>query len=482
MLCCSLPQPQRREGFQKNIFAHKVMRRVAGGCAAVVAKAVTPFRTLSGSSVISGRPGSLLLGRIVPFKLADIGEGILKVEVKEWSVKPGDTVQEFDKLCEVQSDKATVEITSRFAGVVKKLYIDTGGEARVGQPLVDIEVADGSTPERVADSKAPENTTSTASPLPVSTPNVSIGGDSAVLATPAVRHIARTQGVDLRQVAPTGRGGRVMKEDLLRFMEGGPSSPVSSTPSTQSPPAAASRTPAAAAADVDVPLKGLKKAMVVSMTKANAIPTFGACDEIEISLLLDVRDRLRPVLAKRSPSLKLSFMPFFLKAASQALKQYPSINAYTNDDCSVMTIKGSHNIGFALDTPNGLIVPNVKNVQQKSIFELAAELDDMIKRGVAGKLSLDDLQGGTFTLSNIGSIGATYASPVIFPPQVAIGAIGRSMKLPRFDDKGAVYAANIVNVSWSADHRVVDGATMVRFGNMFRELLESPDEMLLDLK
>lgn len=228
--------------------------------------------------------------------------------------------------------------------------------------------------------------------------------------------------------------------------------------------------------------------MVQSMTKANNIPAFGASDEIEISKLTHARDALRPVFAARfaqqnsnkkdASNLKLSFMPFFIKAASIALAQFPDINAHTNDDCTVVTLKGAHNIGFAMDTPQGLIVPVVRNVQTKSLYDIAVDIAALVDRGAANALTTADLQGATFTLSNIGSIGATYTKPVINPPQVAIGALGRGRVLPRFDAHGNVVKATIVEVSWSADHRVVDGATMVRFGNMFRDLLESPVMML----
>eukprot|EP00331_Platyophrya_macrostoma_P025242 CAMPEP_0176456458 /NCGR_PEP_ID=MMETSP0127-20121128/31299_1 /TAXON_ID=938130 /ORGANISM="Platyophrya macrostoma, Strain WH" /LENGTH=447 /DNA_ID=CAMNT_0017846419 /DNA_START=48 /DNA_END=1391 /DNA_ORIENTATION=+ len=426
---------------------------------------------------------SVALLKTVPFKLADIGEGILKVEVLQVFVKEGDTVQEFDKICEVQSDKATVEITSRVSGVIQKLNIAQGQTALVGSVIADINV-DGH--EGHDSQPAPSVTGATPTPPAgapsSSTPATNVAQNTAsngkFLATPATRRIAQENNVDLGKVLATGKGGRIMKEDVLKFLEGGQaSSPV---PSVSQDATAAS--PIAAVADRVIPLTGVRKAMVKSMTEANAIPSFGASDEIEITKLIQLRDQLKPLFAQRDAKLKLSFMPFFLKAASLALKQFPELNAYTNSECTEITVKGAHNIGFAMDSPNGLVVPNVKNVENKSIFDLTVEINALIETGKKNAFKPSDFQGGTFTLSNIGSIGATYTKPVIFPPQVAIGAIGKLQKIPRFDENDNVVKANIINVSWSADHRVVDGATMVRFNNLFKAYLENPALMLVDTK
>ena len=429
-----------------------------------------------------------LLGKIVPFKLADIGEGILKVEVTDWRVKEGDTVKPYDELCEVESDKAVTTIPSPYHGVIRKLYAPKGGEAFVGKPLVDIEV-EGDVPASATEKpaeKAPEAPatpaasaapTKPAASTPASAPAASTG--SKALAVPAVRRIAKENNVDISQIAGTGRDGRVMKEDILAFLEGGRKpTAVGATAGVAADGSAARPAPA----DRVVELTGVRKAMVKSMTQANSIPAFGASEEIEITKLMQARQDLRKVVEARKKGVKLSFMPFFLKAASLALIEFPELNAHTNADCTQLLVKGSHNIGFAMDTPKGLIVPNVKDCQAKTLFEITEDLNAMIEKGQNGTLGPSDLQGGTFAISNIGSIGATYTKPVINPPQVAIGAIGRAQRVPRFDENDNVVAANIIQVSWSADHRVVDGATMVRFSNLFKAYLESPTLMLLDTR
>lgn len=430
-----------------------------------------------------GCSSRLLLGTVVPFKLSDIGEGTLEVQILKWLVKPGDEIKAFDKLCEIQTDKATDTISSAFDGTVRTLHAEVGGVALVGKPLVDIETDDQDVIKKLAGSAKAGGAAPAASTAATSTPSAAAGAAAAAssaadrgakpLATPAVRRISKENNVDLRNVPATGKGGRVTKDDILAFIAGGGKAPAA---------VAAATTGVTRAADRVEVIAGVKKAMVKSMTQALKIPAFGAKDEIEMNKLIAARDELRPIAKARNNDIKLSFMPFFLKAASLALTRYDTINAHTNEDCTQVTYRGAHNIGFAMDTPTGLIVPNVKDVQDKSIMDIALDMHEIMERGRRSALTKADLSDGTLTLSNIGSIGATYAMPVIFPPQVAIGALGRMLAVPRFDANDNVVKAHIINVSWAADHRVVDGATMVRFGNAFKAYLEAPTTMLLDTK
>uniref|UniRef100_A0A8C2LL99 Dihydrolipoamide acetyltransferase component of pyruvate dehydrogenase complex n=1 Tax=Cricetulus griseus TaxID=10029 RepID=A0A8C2LL99_CRIGR len=401
---------------------------------------------------LSLRTAAVLQGQVVQFKLSDIGEGIREVTIKEWFVKEGDTVSQFDSICEVQSDKASVTITSRYDGVIKRLYYNLDDIAYVGKPLIDIET------EALKDS------------------------EEDVVETPAIK---------LSEVVGSGKDGRILKEDILNFLERQtgailpPSPKAEITPPPPQPkdrtfPTPISKPPVFTGKDRTEPITGFQKAMVKTMSAALKIPHFGYCDEVNLTELVKLREELKPVALARG--IKLSFMPFFLKAASLGLLQFPILNASVDENCQNITYKASHNIGIAMDTELGLIVPNVKNVQVRSVFEIAMELNRLQKLGSSGQLSTTDLTGGTFTLSNIGSIGGTYAKPVILPPEVAIGALGAITALPRFDQKGDVFKAQIMNVSWSADHRVIDGATMSRFSNLWKSYLENPAFMLLDLK
>uniref|UniRef100_A0A673WGD8 Dihydrolipoamide acetyltransferase component of pyruvate dehydrogenase complex n=1 Tax=Salmo trutta TaxID=8032 RepID=A0A673WGD8_SALTR len=427
------------------------------------------YRLKNGCVIFNDHLLSLVTsGPIVPFKLSDIGEGIMEVTVKEWYVKEGDKVSQFDSICEVQSDKASVTITSRYDGVIKKLYYEVDATALVGTPLVDIETEPGlGRYEDVVETPAMSNDEHT---------HQEIKGHKTQ-ATPAVRRLAMENNIKLSEVVGTGRDGRILKEDILNFLakqtgailpptpfhEIQPPPPAVSAPSSASMPKmkpspsvplpVISR-PVFTGKDSTEPLKGFHKAMVKTMTAALKIPHFGYKDEVDLTRLVQLRKELKGLSEGRG--VKLSYMPFFIKA--------------------------SHNIGLAMDTSQGLLVPNVKNVQLLSVFEIAVELNRMQILGATGQLGTADLTGGTFTLSNIGSIGGTYAKPVILPPEVAIGALGKIQVLPRFNSRDEVVKAHVMNVSWSADHRIIDGATMARFSNLWRDYLENPASMVLDLK
>ncbi|XP_063532168.1 lipoamide acyltransferase component of branched-chain alpha-keto acid dehydrogenase complex, mitochondrial [Cydia strobilella] len=413
-----------------------------------------------------------ILDKIVKFKLSDIGEGIREVIVKEWFVKVGDKVQQFDNICEVQSDKAAVTITSRYDGTITKLYADVDQTVFVGQPLIDIEAEDGA--EDSTPSLPEEVNKDAATPVPS---DIEHNQRIRVLTTPAVRRIAAQFKVNLSTVTATGRNGRVLKEDVLAHLG------ISAEKSNEVPDAVqAVQTRAAKAepaVDRTVPVTGFMKAMVKSMSESMKIPHLVLSDEYDVTKLFEARQNIKS-LAERQ-GVKLSYMPIIVKAASLSLTEYPVLNSSPDSACETLTYKASHNIGLGMDTPNGLVVPVIKNVQNKSILEIARELNVLQEKGMKGQLGLNDLSGGTFTLSNVGVVGGTYASPIIFSPQVSIGALGKIQVLPRFDAEGNVVKAHILTVSWAADHRVVDGATVARFSNRMKQYLENPYTLLLDL-
>jgi len=220
--------------------------------------------------------------------------------------------------------------------------------------------------------------------------------------------------------------------------------------------------------------------MARTMTAATLVPHFGYCDELVVDALTHLRAQLKPMA--ESQGIKITYMPFFIKAISMALLRYPTLNSSINTELTELTIKNYHNIGVAMDTPQGLVVPNIKDVQDKSIFEIAKEMQRLQAAAVSNQLSPSDMTGGTFTLSNIGTIGGTYASPVLVLPEVVIGAIGKIQKVPRFDSKGNVVPVHILQISWSADHRVIDGATIALFSNLMKNYLEKPESMLAEMR
>jgi 2-oxoisovalerate dehydrogenase E2 component (dihydrolipoyl transacylase) len=395
--------------------------------------------------------------------LADIGEGISEVTVKEWYVNAGDVVSEFDDVCEVESDKATVTITSRYAGTVTKVHYETGATARVGSALVDIEVAE----EQVADNaEVVEEATAGSSEEPPGVDAAGLGVTGQVLTTPAVRRIAAEKGIDLSAVRGTGKHGRVLKEDIL-----GPAE-------QWSVPAAAavdSRPPPSPPLQDFVPLTGYAKTMRITMEASNKIPTLVITDEVNLTRLMELKAQL-------APHIKLTLLPFLLKATSLALARHPRINSTASPDFGSYRPNGSHNIGVAIDTPLGLAVPNVKNVQSLSVVGVARRLAELRAKAAAGKLAPADVTGGTFTLSNMGSIAGSAFQPMILPPEVAIGAFGRINYRPRYDDQNQLVRTPVMGVSWGADHRILDGASVAKFFKDWKTYVENPSLVLADVQ
>lgn len=418
----------------------------------------------------------------------------------------------------MQSDKASVEITSRFSGVVKKIYYEAGEMARVGKPFVDIDIQgdvsqetlDKLTPSAPAengetsstDLRTPEAPQIPATPAraqdgAVETTSPKPKGRYAALATPAVRHLCKELKLDILEVDGTGKEGRVLKEDIYKFME------ARKNATSQPPePAVNPGTPQSSEVQNETrhPLTKTQEGMFKTMTRSLNIPHFLYADEIDFTELAALRTRLNKVLSASSSSWapvvpqtdgvsKLSYLPFIVKAVSIALQQYPILNGRVDlsSDKPGLIYRSQHNIGVAMDTPSGLLVPVIRNVGAHSILTIAAELSRLQALAVAGKLSHQDMAGGTITVSNIGSIGGTYCSPVIVEGQVAILGVGRMRDVPDVvEDHAGGWKVNgmrkVCNFSWSADHRVVDGATMARAAGVVRALVEEPDVMVMHLR
>lgn len=419
------------------------------------------------------------------FILPDIGEGIVECELVEWLVNEGDSVAEDQAVAEVMTDKALVQIPSMYSGTVAKLYHAKGDIAKVHQPLFQIEIdgestgnnestserATESTPETESDASAATEENSTNAEVTVAN-NSDSDSDSEqpassapsvrAVASPAVRRIAREMNIELSNINGSGKKGRVLKSDLVNYSQ--------SSSSTENLPSSWVE-----------PIKGVKAAMAKQMQlSVSTIPHITCTDEVEMSALIDARNQLKVALA--SKRLKLTFMPFFMKALSLALREFPILNSQPNDECTELTYFNYHNIGVAVDSKIGLLVPNIKNVQSKSIEQLSIELANITEKAREGRLSPNQLSGGTISISNIGAIGGLYATPIINKPEVAIVALGKIQQLPRFDESGKVIKANIMPISWSADHRVLDGATLVRFSNRWKQYLENPLAMFAELK
>jgi 2-oxoisovalerate dehydrogenase E2 component (dihydrolipoyl transacylase) len=405
------------------------------------------------------------------FILPDIGEGIVECEVVKWLVTQGQEIIEDQPVVEVMTDKALVEIPAKYSGVVTTLYYAEGDIAKVYSPLFAMQVTDeNSAPQQDTSSVKGVETTETNVSNTVTTVTSKLThtdtdkkNTGKALASPAVRRLARELEIDLSQIAGSGDKGRVLKDDLS----------VSASPTLGS----VVITPKITGGKRVEPIRGIQAAMAKHMMHSVfTVPHFSVSEEIEMDKLIDARSQLKALF--ENEGVKLSFMPFFIKAMSLALEQFPIINSQINSECSEVTYFDDHNIGLAVDSKIGLVVPNIKGVQNLSLLEVAKKSNELVDLARQGRLSSADLKGGTISISNIGVLGGTVATPVINAPESAIVALGKIQRLPRFDENDAVKAVNIMHVSWSGDHRIIDGATMVRFNNLWKSYLENPITML----
>ena len=448
---------------------------------------------------------------IEDFILPDIGEGIVECEIVKWNVAEGDEIEEDQAVVEVMTDKAVVEIPAKNAGTVHRLYYAQGDIAKVHSALFALEVAGEVTTTSGTDDESPSaknNASSVASQSSVNTqtngssqqsaqiapskfsdgeyePPIAIEGK--VLASPAVRRVAREKNIDLSSVEGSGKKGRILKSDVLNLQHSNVD--TSSQNSRSSAPSSSTAEKGDLNSTSTVlkgsvrteKVRGIQAAMAKQMSASvYTIPHFTVSDELVMDNLMSLRKLLKPEFEAKN--VKLSFMPFFVKAMSLALNEFPVINSQLNEDATEISYFADHNIGFAVDSKIGLLVPNIKHVQDLSLLDIAVQMQDIIEQARAGRVAGEHLKGGTISISNIGAIGGITATPVINKPEAAIVALGKTQKLPRFDDEGNVSAQNIMAVNWSGDHRIIDGATMVRFNNLWMSYLTQPEKMLMHLK
>ncbi|KAF1292105.1 dihydrolipoyllysine-residue acetyltransferase [Candidatus Enterococcus leclercqii] len=435
---------------------------------------------------------------VFQFKLPDIGEGIAEGEIVKWFVKAGDTINEDDTLLEVQNDKSVEEIPSPVTGTVKNVLVPEGTVAQVGDVLVEIDApGHNDAPTAAPAPAAPQvaaaqpstpaaSTASTATTAVVTAANP----NKRVLAMPSVRQYAREKDVDISQVTATGNGGRVTKEDIDAFVSGGGQA-VQASSETTAPQAVTQ--PAAAAAkeapkafvsnlgelETREALTPMRKAIAKAMVNSkHTAPHVTLHDEVEVSKLWDNRKRFKEVAAQQDT--KLTFLPYVVKALTTTVKKYPVLNASIDDAKQEIVYKHYYNIGIATDTDHGLYVPNVKNADTKGLFAIADEINEKAAMAQEGKLSAEDMRNGTITISNIGSVGGGFFTPVINYPEVAILGVGTISQQPIVNAEGEIVVGRVMKLSLSFDHRIVDGATAQKAMNNIKRLLADPELMLME--
>ena len=446
------------------------------------------------------------------FRLPDIGEGIHEGEIVKWFVKSGDKVQEDDILCEVQNDKAVVEIPSPVEGTVEEVLVEEGTVAVVGDVLIRFDApgyedlkmkgddhaggeGEAETESQVQstaeagqeidkkEAKQEEAPQRDAKEVGVA---IAAAGDhdvnSRIIAMPSVRKFARENDVDIRQVKGTGKNGRVLKEDVEAFMAGGQvedapqveeAAPASETAVAQAPISLEGEFP-----ETREKMSGIRKAIAKAMVHSkHTAPHVTFMDEVDVTALVAHRKRFKDAAAEKG--IKLTYLPYVVKALVSMLREFPEFNRSLDDATQEIVQKHYYNIGIAADTEKGLLVPVIKHADRKSVFTVSGEINELAVKAREGKLAPHEMKGGSMSISNIGSAGGQWFTPVINHPEVAILGIGRISEKPVIKN-GEIVAAPVLALSLSFDHRMIDGATAQNALNHIKRLLSEPELLLME--
>lgn len=413
------------------------------------------------------------------FKLPDIGEGVVEGEIVQWMVEVGDVIEEDAPLVEIMTDKATVGIPSPKAGKVIERHGNVGDIFPVGGTLVVLETeggADAAAPAPAAEA-APAAAAPSA-PAPQAAAAEASNG-RRVLATPVTRRMARELGVDLAAVPGTGPQGRVLKADLLGFVEAEKNvavAPAQPAPTTPAAPAVAS-----VPGDERIPVRGLRRKIAENLVRSkHSAPHYHFVEELDVTELVALRKRLNEKLAATGE--RLSFLPFLVKAAVAALKKHPRCNAVMDEAAQELVVRGEYNIGIAVATDEGLVVPVIRNADRLSMTEIAQEILRLSDAARNRKLSQADIGGGTFTITSLGQTGGLFATPILNHPEVAIMGVHRIRKRPMVDEEtGDITVRDMMILSFGFDHRNVDGAEGADFAYTLIDMLTDPDRLLLGM-
>ncbi|MFC6323408.1 2-oxo acid dehydrogenase subunit E2 [Companilactobacillus baiquanensis] len=423
------------------------------------------------------------------FKLPELGEGMAEGEVASWLVKEGDTVKEDDSLVEIQNDKSVEELPSPVSGTVKQIVAQEGQTVEIGDTLIiiddgsadtgDDEEAPAASDDAKADAPAEE-----AAPAAAPAKEATGSANNDYLAMPSVRQLARDKGVDLSQVTPTGDHGQITKADVEGF-NGAAAAPA------EAAPAKAAAAPAAEATAIrpyksDNPeletrekmtmtRKAIAKAMSNSKHRTPHVTSF---DDVEVSALMANRKKYKAVAADKD--IKLTFLPYIVKALVAVMKEYPEFNASIDDTTEEIVYKHYFNVGIATNTDHGLYVPNIKNADSKGMFEIAKEISENTQAAYDNKLNAKSMSGGSITISNVGSIGGGWFTPVINQPESAILGVGKIANEPYVDEDGNIQVGKMLKLSLSYDHRLIDGALAQNALNLMKKLLHEPDMLLME--
>jgi 2-oxoisovalerate dehydrogenase E2 component (dihydrolipoyl transacylase) len=413
------------------------------------------------------------------FRLPELGEGVYEAELVAWLVKVGDAVKRGQNLMEVLTDKASMEVPSPFAGSITGLRAEPGQQIKVGDVVLTYSPAGQQEPRAdggsgIEDRKRGDDREmkahdgqQVASQMPRSSaPTV------AVRAAPSVRYMARKLGVDLGQIRGSGPGGRILIGDLSALL-------AAVRPEGKQPPLEA--VPDFGTPGTRIKLQGVRRKIAEHLVLSKrTIPHYTYVDECDVTELVRLRSSVRETYERAG--IKLTYLAFFVKAVVAALKEVPIVNSTLDEKAGEIILHDHYHIGIAVAAPSGLIVPVIHDADRMDLAQIAREIERLSRAARAGKVSLEDLRGGTFTITSIGGVGGLFSTPVINHPEVAILGIGKIVKRPVFDAAGQIRPADIVYLSLSFDHRVLDGAIGAAFGNAIGRQLQNPAVLLLPEK
>ncbi|MEQ6354244.1 dihydrolipoamide acetyltransferase family protein [Lysinibacillus sp. M3] len=442
------------------------------------------------------------------FRLPDIGEGIHEGEIVKWFVKAGDTVKEDDILCEVQNDKAVVEIPSPVEGTVEEVLVGEGTVAVVGDVLIRLDApgyedlklkgddhAEAKTEAQVQATaeygkevaKAPVEVEQAPEKTPEKTEAVAVAEDNKrIIAMPSVRKFARDNDVNIREVNGTGKNGRILKQDIENFLKGGgvveaeAAAPVANEEAVQQE---TTTQVAPVVLEGDFPetrekMSGIRKAIAKAMVHSKqTAPHVTLMDEVDVTALVAHRKKFKDIAAEKG--VKLTYLPYVVKALISTLREFPEFNRSLDDATQEIIQKHYYNIGIAADTEKGLLVPVIKHADRKSVFAVSNEINELATKARESKLAPHEMKGASMSITNIGSAGGQWFTPVINHPEVAILGIGRISEKPVIKN-GEIVAAPVLALSLSFDHRMIDGATAQNALNHLKRLLSEPELLLME--
>lgn len=408
---------------------------------------------------------------MIDVTLPDIGEGIAEGEIVKWNVQPGDLIQAEDPLVEILTDKASIEIPSPFGGTVTKLLFTEGDLVPVGHVIMQLNKVEAVSPTAVPSAADLSQAPVIQQTKPSIDTDLTLNPE--IQATPSIRRLARQLEIDLNQIQGSGAYGRILKEDLRQAPSQSAVLPVKSTAISSSVDSTVHLL------EERIPLRGIRRKIAAQMTKAKfTAPDFLYADEADLTELVAFRKEVAPGL--KQEGIKMTYLPFVVKAVVSALKKYPSLNATLDDEAQELIYKKYYHIGIATASPNGLFVPVIKNADQMSLIELALEIERLATAVREGKAKPEDLKGGTFTITNIGVIGGLISAPIINHPEVAIMALNKIYQKPMvYQNEIAIRWACTLSISF--DHRVVDGSDGAYFTNHIIQLLQNPKRLLLEV-